>query len=134
MSASTEALPTPGAQPEPVVAEDATKEAEAEEEEEEDLVQTSMFVAEVASIINHEDINGILATQAEVQQRFKESNESLTHFNEFSATTYTNLSGEYERHTKALKEMKKDLDNVFKRIRQMQSMLRQRYPESFMNT
>lgn len=51
------------------------------------------------------------------QQRFKESNDSLTSFNEFSSTMYNNLSGEYEKHTKALKEMKKDLDHVFKRIR-----------------
>jgi hypothetical protein len=58
MSTSTEA---PSAQPELVVAEDATKIPE-----DDDIAQTSMFVAEVASIINHEDINGILATQADM--------------------------------------------------------------------
>jgi len=88
----------------------------------------------VASVINEADITTILSAQAEVHQRFRESNESLTAFNEFSAATYNNLFGEYEKHTKNVKEMKKDLENIFKRIRHLQSMLRQRYPESFNNT
>ena len=44
-----------------VVAEEATKAAEVE-----DVPQTSLFVAEVASLINHEDIQAILATQADM--------------------------------------------------------------------
>lgn len=52
---------TPSAQvPEAVVAE------EVKPQEEEDIKHSAEFVAEVASIINHEDIQAILATQEEM--------------------------------------------------------------------
>lgn len=52
--------PTPTAQPEAVLAE------EVKVEKEEDITQSKLFVEEVASLINHEDIQAILAVQAEM--------------------------------------------------------------------
>ena len=62
MASSIEAPPPPTAPIAPlVVAEDPTKSIEGD-----DVVHSSAFVAEVSSIINHEDIKAILATQAEM--------------------------------------------------------------------
>lgn len=60
-SISTTEASTPGVQPAAVEAEDATQKTEGEE-----YPNTAMFVSEVASLINHEDIQSILATQAEM--------------------------------------------------------------------
>jgi hypothetical protein len=64
MASSTEVPPpTPSAQPEPVVAEDPTKTTP---EEAEYTPHTSAIVAEVASMMNHADVQSILAIQAEM--------------------------------------------------------------------
>lgn len=46
-----------------------------------------------------------------------QSVETLTTFNEYSSNTYNTLNKDFEKHTKMLKEMKKDLNVIFKRIR-----------------
>jgi len=89
------------------------------------------FHTEVSSLMNHSDIQSILKAQASVFQKFTESKQTLASFNEFSASMYAALAPEYDKHTKMLKEMKKDLDSVFKRIRNLEVMLRQKFPDAF---
>jgi hypothetical protein len=48
---------------------------------------------------------------------------TLTEFNEFSTKIYNQIYKEFETHTKIVIEMKKDLENVFKRIRVLKQNL-----------
>lgn len=102
------------------------------------------FLKEAMTLVNHGDISEVLSLQDNMYvhtpptqpfcaswsfpiltnafvdyrfKRFQESNATLTGFNEFSASMYSHLWIEFEKNTKMVKEMKKDLDSIFKRIR-----------------
>lgn len=49
--------------------------------------------------------------------RYEKTNEMLINFNLLSLSRYEATSQEFKKHTQVLYEMKKDLDNVFRRIR-----------------
>eukprot|EP01111_Echinosteliopsis_oligospora_P002873 TRINITY_DN1456_c0_g1_i2.p1 TRINITY_DN1456_c0_g1~~TRINITY_DN1456_c0_g1_i2.p1 ORF type:complete len:351 (-),score=110.97 TRINITY_DN1456_c0_g1_i2:83-1135(-) len=88
------------------------------------------FGQEINSLINQNEINSLLLTQAEIYQQFIDCNHTLETFNDFSNTMYMSLSVEYDKHTRMLKEIKRDLDIVFRRIRQTKTMLASKFPDS----
>lgn len=48
---------------------------------------------------------------------FREANDTLHTFNEFSAKRFLQLQKQFESHTRMLLGMKGDLDSIFRRIR-----------------
>ena len=55
----------------------------------------------------------------------------LSNCNTLSASRFSLAQKELKKHTTLLNEMKKDLDNVFKRIRVIKTKLANQYPASF---
>lgn len=64
-------------------------------------------------------------------QRFEKTNEMLSNCNSLSATRFALAQKEFKKHTALLVDMKKDLDNVFKRIRTIKTKLSNQYPAAF---
>lgn len=64
-------------------------------------------------------------------QRFEKTNEMLLNCNALSQSRLKIASDDFKKHTKLLNEMKKDLDYVFKKIRNIKSKLSNQYPGPF---
>ncbi|KAK5575670.1 hypothetical protein RB653_006803 [Dictyostelium firmibasis] len=92
---------------------------------------------QMLSLTNQNDVTNILNLQTEISSinifdfiRLKkqyETNHMLSHFNEYSSQKYNQMSGDFEKHTKMLKEMKKDLDYIFKKTRNLQILLNEKF-------
>ncbi|EGG15292.1 hypothetical protein DFA_10126 [Cavenderia fasciculata] len=83
---------------------------------------------EITNITSQNDIYNILSTQTEILTKQYETNNALQHFNEYSSQKYGQLSNDFEKHTKMLKDMKKDLDYIFRKTRQLQGLLNDKFP------
>lgn len=57
-------------------------------------------------------------------QRFEKTNEMLTNCNALSASRLKQAGVEFKKHTQLLLDMKKDLDIIFKKIRNLKTKLR----------
>jgi len=75
------------------------------------------FSEEIIGLVDHKEITSILDLQVNIHQHLHDSVESLTQFNLYGTDSYNNLQNDYEKHTKMMKEMKKDLDYIFRKIR-----------------
>lgn len=49
--------------------------------------------------------------------------------NDFSANEFKRLEDELEKHTKLMKDMKKDLDYIFQRLRVVRGKIQTAHPE-----
>ncbi|XP_051893759.1 kxDL motif-containing protein 1 isoform X3 [Pristis pectinata] len=63
--------------------------------------------------------------------RFEKTNEMLLNFNNLSSVRLNQMTERYLHHTRALVEMKKDLDSIFRRIRTLKDKLSKQHPEAF---
>jgi hypothetical protein len=50
--------------------------------------------------------------------------------NEFSAREFRRLEDELEKHTKLMKDMKKDLDYIFQRLRVVRGKIQAAHPDA----
>jgi len=100
---------------------------------EQDESTATVFAKEAIGLVNHEDIAHILELQSHIHQKLQHSQESLTSFNEFSAALYKNMNNNFETHTELMKNMKKDLDVIFRRIRDLKVTLAGALPEGIVN-
>ncbi|CAN8006204.1 unnamed protein product [Ixodes hexagonus] len=99
----------------------------------------SLVIAEALSNqVNHADIETIIQSQKHVLGRLEKTNEMLLNCNSLSATRFALANQELKKHTQLLFDLKKDLDSVFRRIRQVASLLlflkmklSQQYPAAF---
>eukprot|EP01116_Phalansterium_solitarium_P004986 TRINITY_DN16239_c0_g1_i1.p1 TRINITY_DN16239_c0_g1~~TRINITY_DN16239_c0_g1_i1.p1 ORF type:complete len:136 (-),score=27.18 TRINITY_DN16239_c0_g1_i1:377-733(-) len=89
-----------------------------------------VFTQELSSLINHDNVEQLLTLQTEIYQSLQQSSQALTSFNDFSAGAYGRLQKDFEQNTKLLKEMKRDLEYIFKKIRVLQQKLGRRYPDA----
>jgi hypothetical protein len=55
----------------------------------------------------------------------------LINCNALSAGRLQTAGAEFKKHSQLLLEMKKDLDNIFKRIRVIKTKLNTQYPQAF---
>ncbi|KAN0033860.1 hypothetical protein ACTFIV_000336 [Dictyostelium citrinum] len=82
---------------------------------------------QMIGLTNQNDVNNILNLQTEILKKQYETNHMLSHFNEYSSQKYNQMSSDFEKHTKMLKEMKKDLDYIFKKTRNLQILLNEKF-------
>ncbi|KAM9961474.1 hypothetical protein ACTFIR_004325 [Dictyostelium discoideum] len=82
---------------------------------------------QMIGLTNQNDVNNILNLQTEILKKQYETNHMLSHFNEYSSQKYHQMSSDFEKHTKMLKEMKKDLDYIFKKTRNLQILLNEKF-------
>ncbi|KAK3876590.1 hypothetical protein Pcinc_018650 [Petrolisthes cinctipes] len=90
-----------------------------------------VFVQGLAGQINQQDVEAIIRAQKQMLQRFEKTNEMLSNCNSLSVTRFALAQKEFKKHTALLVDMKKDLDNVFKRIRTIKTKLSNQYPAAF---
>lgn len=64
-------------------------------------------------------------------QRFEKTNEMLLNCNALSASRLKLAGEEFKKHSKLLGEMKKDLDYIFKKIRNIKAKISTQYPDAF---
>lgn len=55
----------------------------------------------------------------------------LINCNQLSATRFQNAARDFKKHTAMLQEMKKDIDNIFRRIRNIKAKISQAYPHAY---
>lgn len=90
-----------------------------------------VFCSRMLSMVNREDVNAIVQAQRHMLDRFEKTNEMLLNFNNLSSVRLSQMTERYLNHTRALVEMKKDLDSIFRRIRTLKDKLSKQHPEAF---
>ncbi|XP_069783897.1 kxDL motif-containing protein 1 isoform X2 [Narcine bancroftii] len=90
-----------------------------------------VFCSRMLSMVNREDVNAIVQAQRHMLDRFEKTNEMLLNFNNLSNVRLNQMTERYLHHTRALVEMKKDLDSIFRRIRTLKDKLSKQHPEAF---
>lgn len=64
-------------------------------------------------------------------QRFEKTNEMLVNCNALSASRLKTAGEDFKKHIKLLNEMKKDLDYIFRKIRNIKTKISQQYPSAY---
>lgn len=64
-------------------------------------------------------------------QRFEKTNEMLVNCNALSQSRLKQANEDFRKHCKVLGDMKKDLDYIFRKIRNIKQRLGQQYPIAF---
>lgn len=119
------------------VASRITTQSRSRKEPRDELKETSesegvAFVERLIGMVNHDDINSILELQGNMLQRFEKTNTQLDRLNEFSKQRYLETVEQFRRYTRTLVRMKRNLDSVFRRIKDLKQRLHSQYPEDFM--
>uniref|UniRef100_A0A8C4WUA8 KxDL motif-containing protein 1 n=1 Tax=Eptatretus burgeri TaxID=7764 RepID=A0A8C4WUA8_EPTBU len=76
------------------------------------------------------DLNFIMTLHSRLG-RFEKTNEMLINFNALSASRFPIMSERFQQHTHTLTELKRDLDTIFRRIRNLQRKLERQHPQAF---
>lgn len=90
-----------------------------------------VFIQGLAGIVDQQDVEAMIRAQKQMLQRFEKTNEMLTNCNALSVNRLKSAGSEFKKHTQLLLDMKKDLDNIFKRIRVLKTKLSLQYPQAF---
>ena len=84
----------------------------------------------MAECVSRPDLDALRETQKDVYARLQSSHRALAGFNEFSASQLATLS-DVRRRTAMLRDLRSDVDSVFRRMRALRRKLAQRYPEEY---
>lgn len=90
-----------------------------------------VFCSRILNMVNAEDVNAIILAQKNMLDRFEKTNEMLLNFNGLSSARLQQMSERFLQHTRALLELKRDLDSIFRRIRTLKGKLSRQHPEAF---
>jgi len=80
-----------------------------------------VLVQGLAGVVNQGDVELMVRAQKKMLQRFEKTNEMLTNVNTLSATRLDRATTDFKKHTAMVVDMKKDLDSVFRRIRNIKA-------------
>lgn len=97
-------------------------------------MSTKGFTSMLQDLPRKKDCCGIILTQKNTLRKYEETNEMLRQFLELSEATHKILLEKFTTHSKTLSQLKKDLENCFKRIRDLKTKLQAKYPEAFAAT
>jgi hypothetical protein len=92
---------------------------------------SEVFVQGLAGVVNQQDVEAMIRAQKKMLQRFEKTNEMLSNCNSLSATRLERALRDFRGHTQHINGLKKELDQVFKRIRIIKSKISQQHPEAF---
>jgi len=92
---------------------------------------SEVLVQGLAGVINQKDVELIVRAQKKMLQRFEKTNEMLTNVNSLSATRLEKAQNDFKKHTQTVQDMKKDLENIFKRIKVIKTKLSTQQPAAF---
>ncbi|XP_050434561.1 kxDL motif-containing protein CG10681 [Adelges cooleyi] len=88
-----------------------------------------VFIQGIAGIVNQDDVESMIVAQKEMLQRFEKTNEMLSNCNSLASSRLKTTSQEFKKHTQVLNDLRKDLDNTFKRITNIKTKLIAQYPD-----
>lgn len=100
---------------------------------EEQLSASQILSRDLAAMLNVQDTDMVQSTQKVMLERFEKSNCMLATCNGLSQSRLAVATKEVSQHVTLLQDLKKDLENVFSRIRFLKSVLANQYPEAFAN-
>ncbi|XP_078605062.1 uncharacterized protein LOC144878406 [Branchiostoma floridae x Branchiostoma japonicum] len=92
---------------------------------------SDVFLRSLVDLVNDDDVNAVLQAQKHMVNRFEKTNEMLQSFNTLSAIRFDETQEMFKKHTQTLLDMKKDLDHIFRRIRELKGKVSKQYPEAF---
>lgn len=92
---------------------------------------SEVLVQGIAGVINQKDVELIVRAQKKMLQRFEKTNEMLTNVNSLSATRLERAQADFKKHSQTVDTMKKDLEYIFKKIRQIKGKLSSQHPEAY---
>jgi len=90
-----------------------------------------VFVQGLAGFIQQQDVEAMIRAQKQMLQRFEKTNEMLVNCNALSQIHLQKANQEFKRHIQLLNEVKKDLDNIFKRVKALKAKAASQYPEAY---
>ena len=90
-----------------------------------------VFVQGLAGIVNQQDVESMIRAQKKMLQRFEKTNEMLSNCNSLSASRLERANKDFTRHVLHLKDVKKDLEVVFRKIRSIKTKVAKNHSESF---
>nr|CAG4637310.1 EOG090X0CBU [Ceriodaphnia reticulata] len=90
-----------------------------------------VFVQGCAGFTNQHDIEQMIRAQKQMLQRFEKTNEMLVNCNALSQIHLQKATTEFKKHVQLLNEVKKDLENIFKRVKIMKAKAAAQYPHQF---
>ncbi|XP_037084839.1 kxDL motif-containing protein CG10681-like [Pollicipes pollicipes] len=90
-----------------------------------------VFIQGLAGTVSTEDTEAIIRAQKVMLQRFEKTNAMLTNCNALSAQRLQNTTVDFKKHVQMLTDMKKDLSQIFERIRKLKAKLSSQYPKQF---
>jgi len=85
------------------------------------------FVHQISHLVNKENVETLSNLQTVILEELQKSNQTITSFNDFSVGAYNTILKDYERRTKLLKEMKRDLEIIFRKIRNIKTKIQEKY-------
>eukprot|EP01096_Ripella_sp_DP13-Kostka_P017645 TRINITY_DN9102_c0_g1_i1.p2 TRINITY_DN9102_c0_g1~~TRINITY_DN9102_c0_g1_i1.p2 ORF type:complete len:161 (-),score=41.32 TRINITY_DN9102_c0_g1_i1:52-495(-) len=89
------------------------------------------FFEKVYNLVNHEDLHEVLILQHESLNILKQKHQALSTFNDHSQQELVHGSNYFKQQTTGLRDMKKDLLDIHKRIKKLQEILKRKYPQVF---
>lgn len=92
---------------------------------------SEVFIQGLAGIVDQQDVEAMVRAQKQMLQRFEKTNEMLTNCNALSVNRLASAGSEFKKHTQLLGDMKKDLDQIFRRINTLKKRLSNQYPQAF---
>ncbi|CAO3648276.1 unnamed protein product [Mucor fragilis] len=87
------------------------------------------LASQLLQLKSDQAIQEIIKSQDESLQVYKDTQQKLEAFNKFSQARYHNIHKHFELHTKLLKEVKGDLNDVFGKLRRIKQQLATKYPD-----
>nr|CAG4638023.1 EOG090X0CBU [Chydorus sphaericus] len=90
-----------------------------------------VFVQGCAGFTNQHDIESMIRAQKQMLQRFEKTNEMLVNCNALSQIHLQKAALEFKKHIQLLNEIKKDLDNIFRRVKALKAKTANNYPQQF---
>nr|CAG4649640.1 EOG090X0CBU [Scapholeberis mucronata] len=90
-----------------------------------------VFVQGCAGFTNQHDIEHMIRAQKQMLQRFEKTNEMLVNCNALSQVHLQKAALEFKKHVQLLSELKKDLENIFKRVKAIKAKTSSQYPHQF---
>nr|CAB3260098.1 kxDL motif-containing protein 1-like [Phallusia mammillata] len=92
----------------------------------------AQFCSNVRNVTNRDDVTAIIKEQKQMLQNLEKSNQMLLNCNRIAEKQQEILLGRIQHHTLVLVDMKKDLNSIFSRIRNLKLKLQSRSSESWL--
>eukprot|EP00118_Oscarella_pearsei_P025901 m.309003 g.309003 ORF g.309003 m.309003 type:complete len:235 (+) comp45244_c0_seq1:862-1566(+) len=98
-----------------------------------DVTSKKPMSARLAGLVNHQDVKSVLELQSNMLDKFEKANAQLDRFNEFSLARFHETQEQFRGYTKTLSKMKRDLNSVFRRIKDLKQKMAIQLPSKLLH-